>query len=37
MTHAKPIPMFVTALYQNDVQFGGKIPFGMVKCIRREF
>ena len=38
MTHAKPIPMVVTALYQNDVQFGDKrIPFKMVKCITREF
>ena len=38
MTHAKPIPMVVTALYQNDVQFGDKrIPFKVVKCITREF
>ena len=36
MTHAKPIPMVITALYQNDVQFGPKgIPFKMVKCITR--
>ena len=38
MTHAKPIPMVINALYQNDVQFGDKrIPFKMVKCITREF
>ena len=24
MTHAKPIPMVIIALYQNDVQFGEK-------------
>ena len=30
MTHAKPIPMVIAALYQNDVQFGDKrIPFKM--------
>ena len=34
MTRTKPIPMVITALYQNDVQFGDKrIPFKMVKCI----
>ena len=34
MTHAKPILMVITALYQNDVQFSDKrIPFKMVKCI----
>ena len=38
MTHAKPIPMVITALYQNDVQFGDKrIPFKMVKYITRKF
>ena len=38
MTNAKPIPMAITALYQNDVQFGDKrLPFKMVKCITREF
>ena len=38
MTHAKPIPMVITALYQKDVQFGDKrIPFKMVKCTTREF
>ena len=38
MTHAKPIPMVITALYQNGVQFGDKrIPFKMVKCITRDF
>ena len=38
MTHTKPIPMVITALYQNDVQFGDKrIPYKMVKCITREF
>ena len=30
-------PYCFTALYQNDIQFGGKImPFKMVKCITRE-
>ena len=24
MTHAKPIPMAITALHQNDIKFGGK-------------
>ena len=38
MTHAKPIPMVVTALYQNDVRFGNKrIPFKIVEYITREF
>ena len=38
MTHTKPIPMVITALYQNDVQFADKrIPFKIVKCITREF
>ena len=38
MTHTKPIPMVVIALYQNDVQFADKrIPFKIVKCITREF
>ena len=38
MTHAKPIPMVITALYQNDVQVGEKrIPFKIVKGITREF
>ena len=38
MTHAKPIPMVKTALYQNDVQFSDKrIPFKMVKYITRKF
>ena len=34
MTHAKPIHMAMTALYQNDVQYGDKrIPFKTVKCM----
>ena len=38
MTHIKPIPMVITALYQNDVQFGdNRIPFKTVKCISGEF
>ena len=38
MTHAKSIPMVISALYQNDVQFGDKrIPLKMVKYIAREF
>ena len=33
MTHAMPIPMVITALYRNDVQFGDKrIPFKMVNA-----
>ena len=37
MAHAKSTRMVITALYQNDVQFGDKIiPFEMVKCITRE-
>ena len=37
MTHAKPIPMPITALYPNDVQFDDKkIPFKIVKCILQE-
>ena len=35
---AKLIPIFITALYQHDVQVGDKrIPFKMVKYITREF
>ena len=38
MTHGKPIPMVITAIYQNDVQFGDKrIPFKKVKCITENF
>ena len=38
MTHAKPIPMVIIALYQNDVQFGDKrLPFKMVKYKQENF
>ena len=38
MTHTKPIPMVIIALYlKKDVYFGEvRIPFMLVKCITRE-